>query len=101
MKRHYYLSDNLDGLDRIEDELEHHGIVRPRIHVLSKDDSGVKTHRHLHNIESVLKQDVVYGTILGGLYGMLAAVLVMLTGMPRWIVMGQQTFKDFTNTTFP
>ena len=80
MKRHYYLSDNLDGLDHIEDELERHGIVRPQIHVLSKDDTGVETHRHLHNIESVLKQDVVHGTILGGLYGILAAALVMLIG---------------------
>jgi len=186
MKRHYYLSNNLDDLDRIEDELERHGIVRPQIHVLSKDDTGVETHRHLHNIESVLKQDVVHGTILGGLFGILAAALVMLIGYlsrlpetytwmpfmflaiamfgfvtwsggfygiqtphrefrrfqkdldagkhvfivdvdpeqehlirqmeyehpelarsgtgvatPRWIVMGQQTFKDFTTTTFP
>ena len=186
MKRHYYLSNNLDQLDRIEDELEHHGIVRPQIHVLSKDDSGVETHRHLHNIESVLKQDVVHGTMLGGLIGILAAALVLLIGYlsrlpetytwipfmflaivmfgfvtwsggfygiqtphrefrrfqkdldagkhvfiidvdpgqeqlirqmeyehpelvrsgtgeatPRWIVMGQQTFKDFTTTTFP
>lgn len=186
MKRHYYLSDDLDDLDRIEDELERRGVVKPQIHVLSKDDTGVETHRHLHNIESVLKQDVVHGTITGALLGVLAAALVLIIGYltklpdtytwipflflaaamfgfvtwsggfygiqtphkefrrfqkdldagkhvfiidvdprqedlirqmenehphlvqsgtgeatPRWVVMGQQTFKDITTTTFP
>jgi hypothetical protein len=186
MKRHYYLIDNLDQLDRIEDELEHQGVVRPQIHVLSNDDGSVETHPHLHNIESILKQDVVHGTIIGALLGVIGAALIiaigLLTGLPqtytwtpfyflaaavfgfitwsggfygiqtphksfrrfqkalkkgqhvfivdvdptqesiikqmennhpelqpsgvgsatpRWIVMGQQTFKDITSTTFP
>jgi hypothetical protein len=186
MRRHYYLSDDLDLLDQIEDELEHRGIVRPQIHVLSKDDGGVETHRHLHNIESILKQDIVHGTLLGAMLGLIAAGLVVAIGhlsglpetyswipfyflavvmfgfvtwsggfygiqmphksfrrfqkdldagkhvfivdvdptqedvirqmeyehpelkasgighaTPRWVVMGQQTFKDITTTTFP
>lgn len=186
MKRHYYLIDNLDKLDQIEDELEHQGIVRPQIHVLSNDDGGVETHPHLHNIESILKQDVVHGTIVGAMLGVIAGALVLAIGLlsnlpetytwtpfyflaivifgfvtwsggfygiqtphksfrrfqkelkkgkhvfivdvdptqesvlkqmesmypelkpsgvgsatPRWVVMGQQTFKDITTTTFP
>lgn len=87
MKRHFYISENLDDLDRIEDELERRGVVRPQIHVLSKDDAGVVTHKHLHNIESVFKQDVVHGTILGAGLGFIAAALVLLiaklSGLPE------------------
>ncbi len=186
MNRHYFISDNLDDLDRIEVELEQKGIHKPQIHVLSKDDAGVDIHEHLHNIESVFKQNVVNGTIVGAMLGVLAAALIMSIGYlttlpetytwmpfyflaiimfgfitwsggfygiqtphkefrrfqkdlnngkhifivdvdasqeniikqveanhpllldagtgsatPRWIVMGQQNFKDFTTTTFP
>jgi F0F1-type ATP synthase assembly protein I len=182
MNRHYFISDDLDDLDRIEEELEHRGVFRPQIHVLSKDDAGIGTHRHLHNI----KQDVVHGTLVGAIIGIFAATLVMTlvyfsdlpdtypwtsfiflavivfgfitwssgfyaiqtphnefrrfqeeldcgnhifivdvdssqenvvkqlqidhpslhdagagSATPRWIVMGQQSFKDITSTTFP
>lgn len=80
MKRHYFISDNLDELDALEQELERRGVVTPQIHVLSKDDSGVDNHLHLHNIESVFKQDVVHGTILGALFGALAAAFVLAIG---------------------
>jgi len=80
MKRHYFISDDLDDLERIEEELEQRGINTPQIHVLSKDDAAVAKHTHLHNIESVFKQDVVRGTILGTLFGALAASLVIIIG---------------------
>ena len=186
MKRHYFISDDLDDLERIEEELERRGINKPQIHVLSKDDTAVAKHRHLHNIESVFKQDVVHGTQVGAVLGAVAAALVIAIGYlsklpetytwmpfyflavvmfgfvtwsggfygiqtphkdfrrfqkdlddgkhifivdvdpsqegiikqvkyehphlsdagtgsatPRWIVMGQQNFKDITTTTFP
>lgn len=186
MKRHYFISDDLDDLDRIEQELERRGIHKPQIHVLSKDDTTVEKHPHLHNIEAVFKQDVVHGTITGAMLGILAASLVIAvaylaklpeaytwipfyflaivvfgfvtwsggfygiqtphkdfrrfqddldngkhifivdadpsqevilkdmasehpklsdagtgSATPRWIVMGQQSFKDITTTTFP
>ena len=80
MKRHYFISDDLDDLDRIEVELEKRGIKRSQIHVLSKDDTAVETHEHLHNIESVLKQDVVHGVIVGAMFGILGAAAVMAIG---------------------
>jgi hypothetical protein len=92
MKRHYFISDDLDDLESIEEELEQRGITKPQIHVLSKDDDAVVRHAHLHNIESVFKQDVVRGTIVGALFGALAAMLVLgigyLTTLPEtytWI----------------
>ncbi|MDT8282135.1 MAG: NAD/FAD-utilizing enzyme [Gammaproteobacteria bacterium] len=87
MKRHYFLCDDLDELDRIEQELEHRGINKPQIHVLSKDDAAVERHQHLHNIESIFKQDVVHGTIVGAMLGALSATLILvavyLTGLPE------------------
>lgn len=77
MNRHYFISSDLDDLDRVEQELELRGVVKPQIHVLSKDDMGVDTHQHLHNIESVLKQDVVHGTYVGAILGILSAALVI------------------------
>ncbi len=80
MKRHYFISDDLDDLERIEEELERRGIYKPQIHVLSKDDAAVANHKHLHNIEAVFKQDVVHGTLMGAMFGVFAAVLVLAIG---------------------
>ena len=77
MHRHYFISNSLDDLDRIEDNLEKRGIAKPQIHVLTSDDAGVDSHEHLHNIESVFKQNVVNGTIVGLVIGILAACLVL------------------------
>lgn len=78
MKRHFYVSDDLDDLDRIEEELETRGVHRPQIHVFSRDDSGVETHDHLHNMESLFKKDLVHGTIVGTWIGIAAAALVLI-----------------------
>jgi len=77
MKRHYYISNSLDELEAIERELEAEGVTIPQIHVLSEDDAGVEQHR-LHQVEAVLKKDVVHGTERGALIGAAAAAIVLL-----------------------
>ena len=85
MKRHFYVSDDLDDLDRIEEELESRGVHRPQIHVFSRDDAAVETHDHLHNIESVFKRDLVHGTIVGAWLGaVLAALVLIVTALSDW-----------------
>ena len=85
MKRHFYISNDLDDLDKIEDELEHRGVHKPQIHVFSKDDTGVETHDHLHNIESVFKNDVVHGTITGAWVGVgIAALVLVVVSYTSW-----------------
>ncbi len=85
MKRHFYVSDDLDDLDRIEQELESRGVHRPQIHVFSRDDAAVETHDHLHNIESVFKKDLIHGTLVGTWIGVLLAALVLLvTVLSDW-----------------
>ena len=77
MKRHYYLSDDLDDLEHVEEELERAGVQTPQIHVLSRDDAGVALHAHLHPVEAVLKKDVVHGTEVGAVIGVIGASLVL------------------------
>ncbi len=77
MKRHYYISTDLDDLEHVEEELEAAGVATPQIHVLSYDDAGVALHEHLHPVEAVLKKDVVRGTEVGAVIGVIAASLVL------------------------
>lgn len=77
MKRHYYISDNLDELKSIESELEEDGVKRSQIHVLSNSDAEVEK-KHLHEVESVLKQDVVYSTEVGAIIGLIISAFILL-----------------------
>jgi len=77
MKRHYYISNDLDDLDHVEEELEKAGVATPQMHVLSRDDAGVATRPHLNPVEAVLKKDVVKGTEIGAVVGVIGAGLVV------------------------
>ncbi|WIO73488.1 NAD/FAD-utilizing enzyme [Porticoccaceae bacterium LTM1] len=87
MKRHYYISDDLDDLDKVEEELEKQGFSTPQIHVLSLDDANVAQHEHLNEVEAVLRKDVVHGTIVGAIIGLILAAVVLIiahnTGLPE------------------
>ena len=76
MKRNYYISNDLDDLEIVERDLEAAGVTTPQIHVLSKDDAGVEEHQ-LHQVEAVLKKDVVHGTERGAVIGVIGAALVI------------------------
>ncbi len=76
MKRHYYISEDLNDLEAIEQQLEAAGITTPQIHVLSENDTDVENHK-LHEVEAVLKKDVVHGTEWGAVVGVIGAALVL------------------------
>ena len=76
MKRHYYISDDLDDLEDVSKELIEQNITSPQFHVLSNDDAAVEKH-NLHEVEAVLKQDVVHSTELGAVIGLALATLVL------------------------
>lgn len=76
MQRHFYISDDLDDLEAVENELESKGVSTPQIHVLSNDDAEVEKH-HLHNVEAVLKKDVVHSMEKGAVIGAVAAAAVL------------------------
>ena len=85
MKRHFYISDNLPQLDTVEAELESQGFLNSQIHVYTNDDAGVDMLKHLHNMEAVLKKDVVYGTVRGAILGLLVGLIVLgMAWMTGW-----------------
>ena len=84
MLRHYFFSDDLDELEKVENELEQKGFTEPQIHVLSENDTDVENH-HLHEVAAVLKQDVVHSTELGAVVGIVGAcAFLLLTYLLNW-----------------
>ena len=77
MLRHYFISDNLDDLELLEEQLEASGISTPQIHVLSKQDEEVAHHTHLNYVQSFMKNDVVHSTEVGALVGLALATLIL------------------------
>lgn len=78
MKRHFYISDDLDDLAAVEHELKSNGLDSPQMHVLSHSDADVEN-RQLHEIEAVLKKDVVHSMEIGAVTGCLAAAVILFT----------------------
>lgn len=76
MNRHYYISDNLDELESVEKELEASGISTEQIHVLSENDAEVAQH-HLHDVPSVMKQDLIRSGGAGVMIGFVLALVVL------------------------
>ncbi len=86
--RHYFISSDLDDLERVEEELESRGIDTPQIHVLSLDDTDVENHVHLHDVSGFMKRDVIRSGEWGAVVGACLAALVLLTAQ----------FAGWTNT---
>lgn len=79
MNRHYYISDNLDDLEQVEQELSESGIGIEQMHVLSDSDAEMEEHR-LHEVPSMMKKDVVHWGKIGLMIGAVLAVLVLVVG---------------------
>lgn len=75
--RHYFISDDLDDLDLLEEQLESLGVESPQIHVLSNDDPGVANHIHLHAVQSLFKNDVIHSGEIGAFAGLIGAALIL------------------------
>lgn len=78
MKRYFVVSDDLDDLELLEEQLEAAGVLTPQIHVLSLDDTSVESHRHLHDVNSLMKKDLINSTAKGALIGIVASVLALV-----------------------
>ena len=79
LNRSYFTSSSLDDLEIFEEQLEGAGISTPQIHVLSLDDQIVSDHPHLHEVQSLMKQDIVHKSILGAVVGIgLASTLLLM-----------------------
>ncbi len=78
MTRHFFISEDLDDLERMEEDLEQSGLSTPQIHVLTLDDSGADHHHHLHQVTAFMKRDIVHSTILGAIIGACLTLLVLV-----------------------
>jgi len=76
MVKHYYVSDDLDELERVEQELEAAGIKASQIQVLSESTADVENH-HLHTVNSVLQRDVIHSGEIGAIVGAIGAVFTL------------------------
>ena len=89
MKRHFYISNNLDNIELLEVELETVGISAAHTHVLSLNDAEVAAHPNLNEVEAVLRTDVVHSTKIGAVVGVIAATLMLyVVALTGW---AQQT----------
>lgn len=77
MKRYYFISEDLDDLVLVEKQLERAGISSPQVHVLSENDEGLWQH-HLHEVNSLMKRDVVHSWQVGATIGVAVAAIVLL-----------------------
>jgi len=88
--RHYFISDDLDDLELLEEQLESSGVENPQIHVLSNDDLGVANHVHLHAVQALLKNDAIHSGEIGAAVGLIGATLTLciayLTGLTELAV---------------
>jgi hypothetical protein len=85
MKRHFFVSDDLDDLEDFERELELQGIPTPQIHVLTLDDTAAESHTGLHDVQSLMKRDVIHSGEYGLAAGVVGALLVLgVTYLMDW-----------------
>lgn len=81
LTRYFYVSEDLDDLEALEQELEAAGVRPPQIHVLTLDDSGAHRHVDLHEVTSLMKKDVLRSGLIGAALGAVGAALVVLAGV--------------------
>jgi len=84
MKRHYFIGDDLNVVAMVEKDLLANGVAAEQIHVLSLNDADAET-RQLHDVQSLMKKDVIHSAEIGALLGLaasaLAIVVAHLTGV--------------------
>ena len=72
MKRIYYLIPTIESVDEISDDLHQQGITDWHFHVISKNESGLVTHK-LHSANVLYRTDLIRflerGAIVGALMG--------------------------------
>jgi hypothetical protein len=76
MKRHYFIGDDLNVVAAVEPALMAKGITSEQIHVLSLNDADAEQ-RHLHNVQSLMKRDVIHSAEIGALFGLIASIAVI------------------------
>ena len=80
MNRYYYIGDDLDILEALQDDLHASGVDSERIHLLSDQDAQVSAH-HMNEVEPLAKKDIVRAGIKGALVGLALALVILLIAL--------------------
>ncbi len=78
MKRHYFIGDDLNVVAAVERALMAKGIAAEQIHVLSLNDADAEQ-RNLHDVQSLMKKDVIHSAEIGALMGLAASIVAIAT----------------------
>jgi hypothetical protein len=88
MKRYFFIEEKLDNLEIVEQELLSRGMLEAQVHVLSQDEAGASEH-HLHQVHSLLRQDVIHSGEIGALIGLavsaVSIAIAYFSGLPESI----------------
>ena len=76
--RHYFISDDLEDLTLLEQQLEEGGVDASQTHVLSLDDQNLDGYENLHDVNSIMKKDVVRSGIIGAVIGLALSISLLL-----------------------
>jgi hypothetical protein len=76
MKRYYFIGDDLNDVAAAERALLSKGVGAEQIHVLSLDDADAER-RQLHDVQSLMKRDVIHSAEIGALVGLAASILAI------------------------
>ncbi len=94
MKCLYYLTSTLDSTHQVSDDLHEAGVNDWFIHVVSKDESGLKKEQ-IHSGNYLEKLDILRDGIIGALLGFIAGTILM------FILMATQPFgPDIKNIVY-
>ena len=86
--RHYFISNNLNDLENIEEQLERDGIGTPQMRVLSLDDTAVENRHSLNDVTSFMKTDVLRSGEIGAAVGVVfAAIFLAVVYLGGWAEM--------------
>ncbi len=78
LTRHFFISDDLDDLERLEQYLERDGVVTPQIHALSLNDGDADRHQNLNKVASLMRRDLIHSTLIGAAVGLCASIIALL-----------------------
>ena len=74
MKCFYYLAPTLESTHQISDDLHEVGVMDWFLHVISKDEAGLKR-EHIHSSNYLETTDIVRDGLIGANLGFIAAVI--------------------------
>lgn len=79
MKQHYYLTDDIDSVEKISKDLHGLDITDEHIHIVGGDIDVIEA-RHLHVARAIDETDIVRSSERGALLGVVLGTLFVMIG---------------------